>query len=123
MGLREKEDLLKLKGINKRDTEMIIAYRDKNKYFKDVKEFGKIERIREETVETLKSSSSEEKFKKVTQKLENSLSKGKFQKSFSNIFYANFEHLIFRTLIWFIIFFITYYVLIVKNPYKEKSIY
>ncbi|RXI57952.1 helix-hairpin-helix domain-containing protein [Clostridium tetani] len=117
----EKEDLLKLKGINKRDAEMIIAYRDKNKYFKDVKEFGKIERISEETVETLKSSSSEEKFKKATKELENSLSKGKFEKNFSNIFYANFKHLIFRTLIWFIIFFITYYVLIVKDPYKEKK--
>lgn len=113
----EKEDLLKLKGITKRDSEMIIAYRDKNKYFKDVKEFEKIEGLSEGAVETLKVSSSEEEIKKVTKEL----SEGNLQESFSNILLANLKHLIFRTMLWFIIFFISYYTLLMKNSFEEKK--
>ncbi|WML34486.1 helix-hairpin-helix domain-containing protein [Clostridium sp. OS1-26] len=117
----EKEDLLKLKNISKSDAEKIIAYRDKNKYFKDVKEFEKIEGISKRSAETLKSSSSEERIKEVSKELEKKFGEGKFEKSFSNIFSANLKHLISRSIIWFIVFFIIYYVLVMRNRYKDKK--
>jgi hypothetical protein len=112
----EKEDLLKLKGLSKSDAEKIIAYRDKNKGFKDTQEFSKIEGISSKAVEILTNNTSQEKI----QELMNSIDEGKMQNSFSNIFLANFKHLILITLLWFIIFFVVYYLFVMKAKVKDK---
>ena len=112
----EKEDLLKLKGISKSDAEEIIAYRDKNNGFKNTEEFANIEGISSKAIEILTNNTSKEKIEKVT----NNIDESKFEKSFSNIFLANFKHLILRTIVWFVIFFITYYLFVMKATVKNK---
>lgn len=106
----EKEDLLRLKNINKIEAEKIISYRDKNRGFKDIKEFEKIEGISRKAVETLKSNSNKEKIEKLSKQMD----EGKFENSFYKILSANLKHLIIRTMIWFFVFFISYYLLMMR---------
>jgi competence ComEA-like helix-hairpin-helix protein len=114
----EKEDLLKLKGISKSDAEKVIAYRDKNGCFKDVKEFEKIEGISKGSVEILKNSSSKQKLEKVKNELENFSIK--IDNKLSNIVLGNFKHLALRTSAWLAIFLITYYLLFARKVIKNK---
>ncbi|WP_027624579.1 helix-hairpin-helix domain-containing protein [Clostridium lundense] len=115
----EKEDLLKLKGISKSDAESIIAYRDENGYFNDVREFEKIKGITKASVEILKNSSSKEKLKKVKNELKN-ISRNIENKVF-NIALGNFKHLILRTVEWLVIFLIFYYLIIARKTIKNKN--
>lgn len=101
----EKEDLLKLKDINVKDAEKIIEYRDKNKWFNSRDEFEKVKGISTKSVEILKNNSDRDKIKAL-----NIIDENKFK--FSNLFIANIEHLIVRSLIWFIIFMLVYYIII-----------
>jgi hypothetical protein len=112
----EKEDLLKLKGISKNDAEKIISYRDKNKGFKDTQELTKIESISSKAVEILTNNTSQEKIRKLINNADDST----LGKSFPNIFLANFGHLISRTIVWFVIFFIIYYLFVMKATAKNK---
>ncbi len=115
----EKEDLLKLKGISKSDAEKVIAYRDKNGCFKDVKEFEKIEGISKGSVEILKNSNSKQKLEKVKNELQNFSSK--LDSKLYNIVFRNFKHLILRTLAWLGIFLSTFYLLFARKVIKNKS--
>ncbi|OOM68194.1 helix-hairpin-helix domain-containing protein [Clostridium sp. BL-8] len=113
----EKEDLLRLKGISKSDTEGIIAYRDKNNGFKSTEEFSHIEGVSGKAIEILTNNTNKEQIEKIT----STMNESKFEKSFSTIFIANFKHLISRTIMWFVIFFITYYLFAMKASFKSKK--
>lgn len=112
----EKEDLLKLKGISKSDAEGIIAYRDKNNGFKNTEEFAHIEGVSGKAIEILTNNTSKEQIEKVT----NTMDESKFKNSFSTMFIASFKHLISRAMVWFVFFFITYYLFVMKNTAKNK---
>ncbi|MFW2491246.1 helix-hairpin-helix domain-containing protein [Clostridium chromiireducens] len=112
----EKEDLLKLKGISKSDAEGIIAYRDKNNGFKNTEEFACIEGVSREAIEILTNNTNKEQIEKV----KSTIDERKLEKSFSNMFIANLKHLISRTMVWFVIFFITYYSFVMKTTVKSK---
>lgn len=113
----EKEDLLRLKGINKSDAEGIIAYRDKNNGFKNTDEFSHIEWVSGKAIEILANNTSKEQIEKVTSTIDES----KFEKSFSTMFIANIKHLISRAIFWFIIYFVVYYLFILKAAVKSKK--
>ncbi len=113
----EKEDLLKLKGISNVDAETIIAYRDKNKGFKERKEFKNIEGISRNTLETLEVNSSKEKLEKISKEIE----ERQFQKNFSKIFSANLKHLGLRTILSFAAFFILYFIWMRKVEVNYKK--
>lgn len=112
----EKEDLLKLKGISKSDAEGIIAYREKNNGFKNTEEFAHIEGVSVKAIEILTNNTNKEQIEKVTSTIDES----KFENSLSNMFIANFKHLISRTIAWFVIFFITYYLFVMKAACESK---
>lgn len=112
----EKEDLLSLKGISKSDAEEIIAYRDENNGFKNTEEFDHIEGVSSKAIEILTNNTSKEQIEKVT----NSIDERKFEKSLPNIFLANFKHLVSRTILWFIIFSVIYYLFVLKAAVKSK---
>ncbi|MZK52676.1 helix-hairpin-helix domain-containing protein [Clostridium beijerinckii] len=114
----EKEDLLRLKGISKNDAEGIIAYRDKNNGFKNTEEFAHIEGVSDKAIQILTNNTSKEQIEKVTK----TMNESKFEMSFSKMFIANFKHLILRTMMWFVIFFITYYLFVLKAAFKNKKI-
>ncbi len=113
----EKEDLLRLKGISKSDAEGIIAYRDKNNGFKNADEISHIEGVSYKAIEILKNNTNKEQIEKVT----STMNESKFEKSFSTIIIANLKHLISRTMMWFVIFFITYYLFVMKASFKSKK--
>lgn len=112
----EKEDLLRLKGISKSDAEGIIAYRDKNNGFKSTGEFANIEDVRGKAIEILTNNTNKEQIEKVT----STINESKFGMSFPKMFIANFKHLILRTMLWFVIFFITY-LFVMKGALKSKK--
>lgn len=113
----EGEDLLKLKGVSKVDAEKIIAYRDKNKGIKDVSEFEKIEGISSGAVQALKTNSSKETIEKISCKF----TEGKLENSLYKIFVASFIHLIYKTIILFVMFFLVYYLLTVRFKIKNRK--
>jgi competence ComEA-like helix-hairpin-helix protein len=112
----EKEDLLKLKGISKSDAEGIIAYRDKNNGFKNTEEFAHIEGVSDKAIEILTNKTNKEQIEKV----KSTINEREFETSFSKMFIANFKHLISRAMVWFVIFFITYYLFVMKTTAKHK---
>lgn len=113
----EKEDLLRLKGISKSDAEGIISYRDKNNGFKSTEEFANIEGVSSKVIEILTNNTNKEQIEKAT----STMNESKFEMSFSKMFIANFKHLILRTILWFAIFFITYYLFVMKAALKSKK--
>lgn len=113
----EREDLLKLKGISKSSADEIIAYRDENNGFKSAEEFAHIEGVSDKTIEILTRSTSKDEMRRVKSTMDES----KLEKSFPAIFIASLKHLISRTMIWFVIFFITYYLFIMKAEFKNKK--
>lgn len=114
----EKEDLLKLKGISKIEAEKVIAYRDKNGCFQDVKEFEKIEGISKNSVEILKNSSSKEKLKNAKSELENFTSN--LDSKISNIVFGSVKHLVLRALVWLVIFLSTFCLLFDRKVIKSR---
>lgn len=114
----EKEDLLRLKGISKSDAEGIITYRDKNNGFKSTEEFANIEGVSGKAIEILTNNTNKEQIEKVTS---TTMDESRFKMNFSKMFIANFKHLILRTMEWFVIFFLTYYLFVMKATFKSKK--
>lgn len=112
----EKEDLLKLKGMSKSDAEGIIAYRDKNNGIKNIEEFADIEGVSGKAIEILTNDTNKEQIEKV----KSTVDEREFEKSSSTMFIANLKHLISRAMIWFVVFFITYYLFVMKTTVKSN---
>ncbi|SNS19431.1 competence protein ComEA helix-hairpin-helix repeat region [Anaerovirgula multivorans] len=111
----EKEDLITLKGISKKEAEEIISYRESIGWFNDIAEIEDIPEISKATIEILQYNNSQERIQTMENQLEEKIESGKLVISFSNIIFAYIQHLFFRLMVWFILFFMVYYYIIIKE--------
>ena len=118
----ETEDLMKLNGISGSEAEKILQYRNKIGYFKTVEDFTKIEGVDNKTLSILSKNSlgvgwtQEEVDKIINDNSGPNL-------SISTIISSYVKHLLFRTIILFLIFYIFYFFMVLRGnrAYIKKT--